>query len=553
MVNESKSQNLGIGIDLGTSNSAVCRVHLDKGKPAFDYAGDLSGGREIVSAIYVDSNGRLYHGRGASRRQADGNEEERVLSNLKLQLRGNEPYVFDGVSHYPVDLMRDFLAFLKNCYEAKLSDGRPLRRAVITVPAGQGFDVDYRANLEAAIAGPRHEPLFDDWEMLEEPDAALLSLVNLRPLDGQRVLVFDMGGGTLDVTVRQVTAPTGKQPILQPCGLQGGSAAGSSLTNALTDLAIDRWAANTGRTFTDEQRADIRRRNFWRSDETKLLLSAAAVQDEDIWSSRPYDIHLSYMGVVHTVEMTVADLTRLSQPLADAAQAIVLEALTSAALTPREVDSYFMVGGSSQLPLVQQMMRDLLGKDPSPVMGSYGKMDVNLAVARGAALFGMQGYKTQVPTPRISEGAESLQNVVASSQAPTAPTGSAEPAAREHSYILPVLERRLAYDISVRGLKGDGEIAEVIVPKGSILPSAPITRTFYMQHSGTHMDFHFMRGSGDPRLCTPLHQRELKFDEVRGEGEPVTVTITVSGDGRFSITTDDEGLLVAATLTGASA
>src|SRR4051812_28382223 len=115
---------IGVGIDLGTANSVVARMHMEGARPAFTYAKDLFGAVEIPSSIYIDQHQSFYHGVAAVRAAQNEHASGRVLNNVKLLLRDDVPIPVGDRKYLPSELVREFLVYLKKCYGGLVGDGR---------------------------------------------------------------------------------------------------------------------------------------------------------------------------------------------------------------------------------------------------------------------------------------------------------------------------------------------------------------------------------------------------------------------------------------------
>ena len=460
-------RHFGVGIDLGTTMSAVSRVDISSGRYEFQEAKDLGGSVEIPSAVYVYPTGQLDFGAAAVRQSKHPQNAPRVVSNFKLLLRENEPLRLEGLEVVvePVDLVRGLLSFLKECLERHLR--MTCSRAVVTVPAHQAFDTDYRSLLRNAAMGS--QPLFDSLDIIHEPDAVLMSIGDLREFNDQRVLVFDMGGGTLDVSIREVEIrDTG--PFLHQLAVAGSSAAGRQVTDDLADALIAKREQSQQFSYSDEDRYKARQLNFLEIDDVKKVLSGHQARGEarvvrcPIWcpsGREPFDVSFSS-----------SDFASVVRPTEELALQTVQDALTEAGLVARDIDSYFMVGGSSQLSQIRNSLVDLFdGRQPSAMQGKFGNVSPTLAVVRGAAIADLDREDDD-------------------------PDSSTVP--------LPELEQLMPYPISLLATVHGVAEADVLVPKGSNLPYGPVNGTYYVPHGEDSVSFSLLRGEGPLEDCVSL-------------------------------------------------
>jgi len=495
-------RTFGIGLDLGTSNSAVCRVDTSTGSYEWQQALDRAGSREIVSAIYIDTNGDRYYGKPAAERQRNKDDAHRVIPNLKLLLRENRPMTLSGVGSYdPTDLMRGFIAYLKGCYESHFHE--PCNRAVISVPAHEDFDFDYRERIRETVYGSGdREPLFESVATLHEPDAVLLSMIDLSPLFGKTVLVFDMGGGTLDVSIRHVDEEGGK-PKLAHCSVVGSSAAGVKVTEALVNDILDRWQGKGGFTFSKEERLSAARVNHFGIDYAKRQLAGLATQDGlDSLSTYNCQVNFPSRGLGwFSDDIPASRLTELSRPTCDLAVATVEKALSEAGMVANEIDVYFMVGGSSRLPLMVQLLQAFFqGRYPNPPMGAFGSVEPLSAVSRGAALEDLDREDEPARVPNSA----------------------------------PVLERRLPYSISI--VVDERSRTECLVEKNAELPFGPVTKTFYLPVRDDNVDIELVRGQGRIDECVPVARRTVYFAKTLERNTEFKVSLYVDDDGEVTVT-----------------
>ena len=489
----------GFGIDLGTSNSAISRVDISSGRPDFAEARDLGGNRDIPSVVYFHPDGTMEFGHVAAQRANSPRDAERVLANVKLLLRSNEPVHLEGLDE-PVEpklIIRGLLAHLKACAERTLS--MPCTRAVISVPAHEEFDVDYRAMVRAAAM--EGEPLFESISTIPEPDAVLMSIGDLTTFVGRRVLVFDMGGGTLDVSIRDVEERDGR-PYLTQLAVVGSNAAGRRVTEALIDLVLDKWQKEQGFTFAKDELLQAARINFISIDDAKRNLSSLVVQ-HGAESPRAHSCHVispQAQRAPYAVSVQARELTELSREVCEDAVMTVQKALARAGCTTDEIDDYFAVGGSAQLPLMRERLFDLFGRQPSPLMGEFGRIESTLAVVQGSAVDDLnRDENAQVPLTS------------------------------------PVLERRIPYSISM--VTDQRTTTSILVPTDSLLPFGPKTRKFWLDEGARSVSIILVRGDGPPDSCEVIAPATVELLEPAGISEgsrQIVITLYVDEGGELT-------------------
>jgi len=346
-----------IGIDLGTTNSevAVVRDGLPMVLP------DEDGDPILPSVVGLDPEGRLLVGKPARNQAvlAPG----RTIRSIKRQM-GREATVPLGDQQYsPQEVSAILLRTLKVRAERAL--GHPVTKAVITVPAffteGQR-DATREAGVLAGLEVVR---------IINEPTAAVLTY-DPHPPERERLLVYDLGGGTFDVSIAQVEG--GVVEILASHG--DTQLGGDDFDQLLLDLICDRFQQLHGVDLRAEPVA--RSRVLRAAEDAKKALSADAVApiaEEFIAEKNGVPLHLR-------MEVDRPDYEALIEPLLDRTLACLDRALADADLRADQVDKVVLVGGATRTPLVHRLLRDRLGR---PV---HAEIEPDLAVALGAAVQG---------------------------------------------------------------------------------------------------------------------------------------------------------------------
>jgi molecular chaperone DnaK len=399
--------------------------------------------------------------------------------------------------------VRGLLAHLKNCFERTMHV--PLTHAVVTVPAHEEFDLDYRARVRnAAMSG---DPIFESITTIPEPDAVLLSIGDLSPFMGTRVLVFDMGGGTLDVSVREVDEGDGDRPFLRQLAVVGSDAAGRRVTEALAARAVEKWENERGFTFSSADRELVLRNNYLATDDAKKSLSSLAAQFGND-AGRRHEVRL-FSPIAdresYATAISVAEFVALGNPVCEDARSTVEKALARAGCSAGEIDHYFMVGGSSQLPMIKDTLIDIFeGRPPAPLQGQFGTIDSTLAVVRGAAIDDLD----QQDTPNVP-------------------------------LTTPVLERRLPYTVSL--VVNGGEATKCLIEAESLLPFGPVNQEFYVPSSGDRsIEIILVRGQGHPDECTIIAPSIIEFLEPGMKGDVLTISWYLDESGELTVSAFDK-------------
>jgi len=345
-----------VGIDLGTTNSAISVV-LDDGLSIIPVLGETT----MPSAVGLDPMGRLIVGQPA-KNQSISSPENTVLS-VKRLMGTDETVELGGKSYRPEEISSIILGELKRAAEAHL--GCPVTRAVITVPAF--FNERQRQSTQDAgkLAG------FDVLRIINEPTAAALAY-GAGTVGGQAnetLLVYDLGGGTFDVSVVMV-----ENGVVEVRASHGDTRlGGDDFDEALAKLAEDRFEEKD-RGASGGVTPLARRRLKAVMERAKIALSDqpfAAVREEFLTATA----HLA-------TEVARSEYEELIEPWIEKSLECLQRALADASVTPAQVDKIMLVGGATRTPLVQEIIEGRLGKVPRH------EINPDLIVAMGAAIQG---------------------------------------------------------------------------------------------------------------------------------------------------------------------
>ena len=346
-----------IGIDLGTTNSCVAVV--EGGEPAIII--NAEGSRTTPSVVAFTKNQERLVG-DAAKRQAVTNTE-RTISSIKREMGKNSSVTIDRKKYSPQEISAMILQKLKKDAESYL--GEPVTEAVITVPA-YFDDAQRKATKDAGrIAG------LDVKRIINEPTAAALAygLDNAAP---QKILVYDLGGGTFDVSVIEISE--GMIEVLATAG--DNRLGGDDYDSRVCDYLIREFQAQTGINLSKDPVALKRLRE--ESEKAKIALSSAAVTNINL----PY-ISTSRSGPVHLdLNLSRAKFEELTADLTERTAAPVRTALADAGITASSLGKVLLVGGSTRIPSVQEKVRELTGQEPSK------NLNPDECVAVGAAIQG---------------------------------------------------------------------------------------------------------------------------------------------------------------------
>ena len=360
------------GIDLGTTYSAIAWLDQN-GKP--ETLANIDGSPTTPSVVYFESPENIVVGETA--KEMIPQEPNRVVSFIKREM-GNSAYAFetpDGQTYSPIEISGFILKKLVKDAEAKT--GSPVKNVVITCPAYFGTD-EHRATKEAGVyAG------LNVLKILNEPTAAAFAY-GIKEGDPQTVMVYDLGGGTFDVTIIRV-----KEDGIEVVATGGDSTlGGKDWDAAFVDLLASKWREATG------EETDIL------ADETfKAELMAVAEKNKKFLSTKdkvkvrvaPPD------GTSKQVEVTREEFDAATAGLLESTIAAAKSTLADAAMKTGvetfEFDTLLCVGGSSIMPQVSERLEREFGKTPK-------LEDPHECVAKGAAVFaGLHGLGTEGPDP----------------------------------------------------------------------------------------------------------------------------------------------------------
>ena len=346
-----------IGIDLGTTNS--CVAVMEGGN--FSIIPNSDGGRTTPSVVNIKDNGEIIVGEIA-KRQAITNPDSTVIS-IKTHMGSDYKVDINGKSYTPQEISAMILKKLKKDAEAYL--GEDVTEAVITVPA-YFTDAQRQATKDAGeIAGLKVQ------RIINEPTAAALSY-GLDKKKEEKVLVFDLGGGTFDVSVLEIG--DGVVEVISTSG--NNHLGGDNFDQKIIDWLADEFKKETGIDLRNDKMA-IQRLKDAAEDAKKKLSTTLETQ-----ISLPF-ITMDATGPKHLEKkLTRAAFDELTKDLVEATKGPVKQALEDADLSPSDIDEVLLVGGSTRIPAVQEWVKSFLGKEPNK------SINPDEVVAAGAAIQG---------------------------------------------------------------------------------------------------------------------------------------------------------------------
>ena len=332
-----------IGIDLGTSNSAA--AVMEAGRPVIIPSAEGAGvasGKAFPSYVAFTKEGQRLIGEPA-RRQAAINPEGTVQA-AKRKMGTDFKFKVFGKEYTPQQISAFILQKIKQDAEAYLGD--KVEEAVITCPAY--FDDNQRTATKDAgeIAGLKV------LRIINEPTAACLAYGLEKSQKEQKIMVFDFGGGTLDVTIMEMA-----QGVFEVKSTSGDTQlGGTDMDNVLIEHIAGQFKKETGLDLRNDKMAVQRLREA--AEKAKVELSSTLTTDINL----PF-ITADAAGPKHlTMSITRAKLEDLVGPIIERCRHPMEQAISDAKLTPRDIDRIIMVGGPTRMPIVQKFVEDYVGK-----------------------------------------------------------------------------------------------------------------------------------------------------------------------------------------------
>ncbi len=374
-----------IGIDLGTTNS--CVAVMEGGEPVV--IPNAEGNRTTPSVVAFSKTGERMVGQVA-KRQAVTNPD-RTISSIKREMGTNYKVNIDGKGYTPQEISAMILQKLKADAEAYL--GAPVTEAVITVPA-YFTDAQRQATKDAGkIAG------LDVKRIINEPTAAALAY-GLDKESDQKIMVYDLGGGTFDVSVLEIG--DGVIEVLATAG--NNRLGGDDFDECVTRYLVSEFKRDTGIDLGTDKVAMQRLREA--AEKAKIELSGVTSTNVNL----PY-ITADATGPKHLdITITRAKFNELTQHLVEATTGPVKQALSDAGLSASDLTKVLLVGGSTRIPAVQDEVKKLTGKDPFKGINPDECVAIGAAIQGGVLRGDVEGILLLDVTP-LSLGIETLGGV----------------------------------------------------------------------------------------------------------------------------------------------
>lgn len=480
-----------IGIDLGTTNSAV--AVMEGGEPTI--IANVEGNRTTPSVVAFAKNGERLVGETA-KRQAITNADRTVIS-IKRKMGTDYKVKIDGKDYSPEEISAMILQKIKSDVESYL--GEPVTQAVITVPA-YFTDSQRQATKDAGkIAG------LEVKRIINEPTAAALAYGMDKDTQQHKIMVFDLGGGTFDVSILEIG-----DGVFEVLATRGNNRlGGDDFDETLMNYMVSEFKRENGIDLSTDLTAMQR------------LKDAAEKAKKELSTTMTTNVNLPFITAVNgnpvhlNMDIKRSKFEELTASLVDKTLVPVREALNDASLTASEIDKVLLVGGSTRIPAVQEAVKKLIGKEPQKDINPDECVAIGAAIQGGVLTGEVKDLLLLDVTP-LSLGIETMGGVMTRliERNTTIP-------AKKSQIFSTAADGQTAVDIHV--LQGEREFAKDNSTLGRFqltgIPAAPrgvpqIEVTFDIDANGIVNVHAKDLGSGNEQKITITASTKLSEDEI---------------------------------------
>jgi len=358
-----------VGIDLGTTNSVIAWMKPDG---TIEVVPNAEGSRTTPSVVSFTKTGEVIVGEPAKRQLILN--PDRTIKSIKRKMGSDYKVRIDDKEYTPQQISAFILKKLKKDAEEYL--GGEIKKAVITCPAYFN-DAQRQATKEAGIIAG-----LEVLRIINEPTAAALAY-GLDKMEGERkVLVYDLGGGTFDVSILEIGGG-----VIQVIATSGNNhLGGDDFDQRIIDFLAEEFKKQYGVDLRNDRQALQRLRDA--AEKAKIELSSKLETD----ISLPY-ITATAEGPLHLeMKLTRAMFESLTRDLVEKTREPIERALSDAKLRPQDIDEIILVGGMTRVPMVQRFIRDIFGKEPNKSVNPDEAVAIGAAI-QAAILAGTEGAK----------------------------------------------------------------------------------------------------------------------------------------------------------------
>ena len=526
----SDKKNRIFGIDLGTTYSCIAYVN-DAGKT--EVVPNTDGDITTPSVVYFEDSCNVVVGKTA--KEELKTSPERVISLVKRSM-GEKDVRFSGVADTPLspqEVSAHILRKLVQDAQDYTRQEEPIKDVVITCPAYFGFSQKEATRQAGEIAG------LNVRYVIPEPTAAAIFYgMSEDTSRTQTVLVYDLGGGTFDVTVIEVDAGN-----IEVVCVDGDH----DLGGANWDEDVATWLAGK---FSEEHGTKIS--ELMDSDETwQELLDLAETAKRSLTSKTKHSTRVTHGTNRSRVEMTRDEFDAITDGRLENTIMLTRNVLEKAKAKGRhDIDKILLVGGSTYMPQVQDRL-----KKEFPSIGDIGLLDPNQAVAKGAAVFGYKCYLDDEIMKRVGEQTGGDVSGVAAEAIPAALRERAEASVALDQGLqlaqMQSLTRKTIQNVTSKSFgvvavddAGKEHVANLIVVDAKV--PAEVTQTFSTAAEGQRsVDVRCMentvreKGYVDLEASTEIGKAELRFARPVPKGSPLEFRFSLSADGLLSVHATD--------------